>query len=61
MSESAPSTSTPSAPAAKKAKPWQRALPFLITIACFAYLYTRLNAAAAREGSGLVAYSRKEF
>jgi hypothetical protein len=61
MSESAPSTSTPSAPAAKKGKPWQKALPFLITIACFAYLYTRLNAGAAREGSGLAAYLVKSF
>ena len=24
---------------AKKAKPWQRLLPLLITLACFAYLY----------------------
>jgi hypothetical protein len=60
MSENA-SSSAPSAPAGKKAKPWQRVLPFLITIACFGYLYTRLNSAAAREGSGLVAYLLKSF
>ncbi len=29
---------------------WQRALPWLITIACFAYLYVRVHAQAAREG-----------
>ncbi|MBZ5643101.1 MAG: hypothetical protein LAO19_10105 [Acidobacteriia bacterium] len=61
MSESVPSTTTPSAPAGKKAKPWQRLLPFLITAACFAYLYSRLNSAATREGSGLVAYLAKSF
>ncbi len=61
MNESVPSTSTPSTAAGKKAKPWQRGLPFLITIACFAYLYTRLSSAAAREGSGLVAYLVKSF
>ena len=61
MSESAPSTAAPSAPAAKKAKPWQRLLPFLITAACFGYLYSRLSSAATREGSGLVAYLAKSF
>ena len=61
MSENVPSTTTPSAPAGKKAKPWQRLLPFLITAACFAYLYSRLNSAATREGSGLVAYLAKSF
>ena len=61
MNENVPSTTTPSAPASKKAKTWQRLLPFLITIACFAYLYSRLSGAAAREGSGLVAYLAKSF
>src|ERR1700730_2855274 len=61
MSESVPTTSTPSIPASKKAKPWQRLLPFAITVACFAYLYTRLRSAAAAEGSGLVAYVLKSF
>jgi hypothetical protein len=62
MSESVPSTTTPSVvPAAKKAKPWQRLLPFLITAACVAYLYSRLSSAAAREGSGLLAYLAKSF
>ena len=61
MSESAPSTTTPPVPAAKKAKSWQRVLPFLITAACFGYLYSRLSSAATREGSGLVAYLAKSF
>ena len=62
MSENAPSTSTPSAPAnKKKGKLWQRLLPFLITAACFAYLYTRLRGAAAAEGSGLVSYLLRSF
>src|ERR1039458_1193744 len=61
MNENVPSTTPPSAPASKKAKTWQRLLPFLITIACFAYLYSRLSGAAAREGSGLVAYLAKSF
>jgi len=61
MSESAPTTSVPSIPASKKAKPWQRILPFAITAACFGYLYTRLRGAAAAEGSGLLAYLLKSF
>ena len=35
---------------------WQKTLPWLITIACFSYLYTKLSGAAAREGIGLLAY-----
>ena len=35
----------------RKAKPWQKLLPFLITLACFAYLYNRLNHAAVAEGT----------
>src|ERR1700720_2727385 len=46
---------------AKKAKPWQRLLPLLITLACFAYLYNRLNHAAAAEGIGLLSYLAKSF
>src|SRR6266481_4442529 len=61
MSESAPTTSVPSIPASKKAKPWQRILPFAITAACFGYLYTRLRGATAAEGSGLLAYLLKSF
>ncbi|MBW2716696.1 MAG: hypothetical protein JRD03_11495, partial [Deltaproteobacteria bacterium] len=29
---------------------WQRALPWLITAACFTYLYSKIHAQAAREG-----------
>ncbi len=35
---------------------WQRLLPWVITVACFFYLYTRVDGAAAREGTTLVAY-----
>src|SRR5271169_2141124 len=61
MSESVPTTSASSIPAGKKAKPWQSLLPFAITVACFAYLYTRLRGAAAAEGSSLLAYLLKSF
>jgi hypothetical protein len=40
---------------------WQRALPWLVTFACFAFLYSRLDAAAAREGQGLVPYLGAAF
>src|SRR5271167_5028761 len=46
---------------AKKAKPWQRLLPLLITLACFAYLYNRLGHAASAEGTGLLTYLAKSF
>jgi hypothetical protein len=61
MNESIPAASIPSAAAARKAKPWQRLLPFLITLGCFAYLYNRLSHAATAEGSGLVPYLLKSF
>jgi hypothetical protein len=35
---------------------WQHLLPWIITVACFGYLYTRLEGAAAREGLELVDY-----
>jgi len=56
-----PTASITPAATAKKAKPWQRLLPFLVTAACFAYLYTRLNHAAQAEGSGLLPYLAKSF
>jgi len=34
----------------------QRVLPWLIALACFGYLYTRISGAAAREQMGLVPY-----
>src|ERR1700734_2038282 len=54
-------TAVPPATGAKKAKPWQRFLPLLITLACFAFLYNRLNHAAAAEGTRLLAYLAKSF
>ena len=60
MSETSPSTSAP-ASGARKPSLMQRVLPFLITAACFAYLYNRLNHAAAAEGSGLAAYIARSF
>jgi hypothetical protein len=61
MNEIAPPASVAAAAVGKKSKLWQRLLPFLITLACFGYLYTRLNHAAAAEGSGLLAYLLKSF
>jgi len=46
----------PGAPPRKKSPLWQRALPWLVTAACFAYLWTRIDAAAERQGYGLVEY-----
>ncbi len=61
MNEASQSAGVTPAAGARKAKPWQRILPFLITIACFAYLYNRLNHAAAAEGTSLLAYLAKSF
>ena len=35
---------------------WKRSIPWLITLVCFAYLYSRLSDAAAREGQQVVDY-----
>jgi hypothetical protein len=35
---------------------WQQLLPWVITVACFGYLYTRLSGAAARDGLDLIPY-----
>ena len=61
MNESIPAASIPATAAAKKAKPWQRLLPFLITAVCFAYLYERLSRGAAAEGTSLLPYLLKSF
>ena len=42
--------------AASKARLWQRLLPWVISALCFAYLYQRLERAAAAEGSRLLPY-----
>ena len=47
--------------ARKPARVWQRLLPWLITIACFAYIFSTLHRAAAREGTSLGAYLAKSF
>ena len=46
MNPTSQSTAIPAATPAKKAAPWQRLLPLLITLACFAYLYHAINRAA---------------
>ena len=45
----------------RRPAPWQRALPWLITLACFAWLYTRLGAAAQRADQTLPAYLMGTF
>src|SRR5207302_7651619 len=61
MNHSVPAASVPSTAAGKKAKPWQKLLPYVITLACFAYLYDRLSHAASAEGTGLVPYLLRSF
>ncbi len=61
MNETLPSPSVPAVTVGKKSKAWQRLLPLLIALACFGYIYDRLNHAAAAEGSGLLAYLAKSF
>ena len=60
MNES-PAARVASASAVKKPKGWQRLLPYLITVACFAYIYSLLSRGAAREASGLLPYFLKSF
>jgi len=40
---------------------WQRTLPWLITAACFVYLYGKLQSAAARQQMGLLDYLTSVF
>jgi len=40
---------------------WKRGIPWLITIVCFAYLYTRLSHAAEREGQATLEYLLATF
>jgi len=40
---------------------WQKLIPWLITALCFAYLYTRIDAAAGREGATVVSYLAAVF
>ena len=43
------------------AKLWQKLLPWAITAACFAFLYTRIDGAAARQGQELGPYLAQIF
>ncbi len=61
MNQTDLSTSTPPVAEARRSKAWQRLLPLLITLACFAYLYNRLNHAATAQGTGLLAYLARSF
>jgi hypothetical protein len=56
-SHSAPDAATPT----RRPAAWQQALPWLISLACFAYLYSRLSGAAAREGLDLLDYLGRVF
>ncbi len=46
---------------ARRARWWQRLLPWLITAACFVYLYGRLDRAASAQGQGLGRYLADVF
>ena len=55
-------TAVPDAQAGPRTAPaWQKLLPWLITLACFAYLYTKISGAAAREQMSVVAYLLQVF
>jgi hypothetical protein len=55
------SATPPAAGAPRKGRAWQHALPWLVTILCFTYLYGRLDGAAARAGLDLVSYLASVF
>ncbi|MEE2679720.1 MAG: hypothetical protein VX546_14160 [Myxococcota bacterium] len=40
---------------------WKRTIPWIITLACFTYLYFRIDGAAAREGSSAIPYLASVF
>ncbi|MFO0689360.1 MAG: hypothetical protein U0900_11690 [Myxococcota bacterium] len=44
------------ADAPRRSRAWQQALPWAITLVCFAYLYSRLAGAAAKQHTDLLAY-----
>lgn len=56
MSEPSAAGREPSPAGAGKIRAWQRLLPWLITLACFVYLYRRLAGAAAGAGSPVLPY-----
>jgi hypothetical protein len=49
------------APARSKPGLVQRSLPWLITVACFTYLYIRIDGAAARAGSSAIPFLAQVF
>ena len=55
--------STPAASPTVRRKPplWQRALPWLVTVACFAWLWQRISGAAARHGASTQDYLMNVF
>jgi len=53
--------SAPAAPSGRRPRFWQRLLPWLVTAACFAYLYARLDRAAAAGGRRLGPYLAAVF
>jgi hypothetical protein len=50
-----------SAGSPRTARPWQKALPWLIALACFGYLYTKVAGASAREGTNIAGYLVSAF
>jgi len=54
----AEANSTEARPMAKR---WQRWLPWAITVACFAYLYSRMAGPAAAQGLSVPAYLTRTF
>ena len=53
-------TDQPSADKAKTAL-WKKALPWLITIGCFVFLYTRMAGPAAAQGLSVLGYLTNVF
>ena len=45
----------------KRARPWQRLLPWLITAACFAYLYSASRPRRCGRGQPAASLPRKKF
>jgi hypothetical protein len=56
-----PPPAVPASPPGQRTPVWARLLPWLITVACFAYLYVRLERAAAAGGQRLLPYLAAVF
>jgi hypothetical protein len=61
VTEPARSGARAAAPARRRPPLAARLLPWAISLACFAFLYTRIDAAARRQGSSLVPYLASVF